>query len=610
MFNKLRKLALAYLRLTIPAVFGAILLSGCAGTTIGSSGSNSSRPSSGSGVSVKVSPAIANVRAGTTQSFSASVSGTANTVVTWQVNRVTGGSSATGTIDASGTYTAPAAVPATNIVTVSAVSSADSSATASSSVTLWNPMPILSSIAPASVPAGAFAITVNGSGFVSGAQVVLAGAPLATTFVSATQLTATGSEASAGNYTVAVMNPNPGGATSGSQNLQVTSTSGGGGPSPTCSGMSLGQGGSLNGFVPFPSDNLWNLDISSAPVDPNSAAIIDFIGASIGLHPDFGSGLYNGQSIGIPYLVVGGQQPLLPIVFTAYDSESDPGPMPIPVTAQIEGYPAPGNGDRHVLVLDSSNCWLYELYSSYPNAASWNAASAAVWDLTADEQRPYSWTSADAAGLPIFPGLVRYDEVAAGQIDHALRFTLQSSRAAFVPPASHWAANSTNPLAAPMGMRLRLKAGFDISSFSAANQVILTALKKYGMIMADNGSSMYISGAPDDRWDNSDLHNLGGVTAADFDVIQMNPIYTSANVPSGANPAINSFTASSQSVSAGTQVTLSWNVTSASYLIVSPDLGAVRGTSTTVTPSQSTTYTLYATNAFGRTTATVDITVH
>jgi hypothetical protein len=373
--------------------------------------------------------------------------------------------------------------------------------------------------------------------------------------------------------------------------------------------MSLGQSASLNGFVPFKSDNLWNQDISSASVDPNSAAIISFIGSGIGLHPDFGSGLYNGSSIGIPYLVVGSQQAMLPIVFTAYGDESDPGPMPIPVTADIEGYPAPGNGDRHVLVLDNNNCWLYELYSSYPNAASWNAGSAAVWDLTADEQRPYTWTSADAAGLSIFAGLARYDEVAAGRINHALRFTLQSSRAAFVPPASHWAANSSNANAAPMGMRLRLKAGFDISSFSAANQVILTALKKYGMIMADNGSSMYISGAPDDNWNNDDLHNLGSVTAADFDVIEMNPIYTSANVPTGANPVISSFTASSQSVSAGTPVTLSWNVTGASYLIVSPDIGAARGTSAIVTPTQSTTYTLYATNAFGRTTATINITV-
>jgi hypothetical protein len=373
--------------------------------------------------------------------------------------------------------------------------------------------------------------------------------------------------------------------------------------------MGLGQSASLSGFVPFPADNLWNQDISNAPVDPNSAAIINFIGAGIGLHPDFGSGLYNGSSIGIPYLVVGSQQRMVPISFTAYGDESDPGPMPIPVTADIEGYPAPGNGDRHVLVLDNNNCWLYELYSSYPNSASWNAGSAAVWDLSADEQRPHTWTSADAAGLPIFPGLARYDEVAAGQINHALRFTLQSSRAAFVPPASHWAANSTNALAAPMGMRLRLKASFDISSFSASNQVILTALQKYGMIMADNGSSMYISGAPDDNWNNDDLHNLGSVTAADFDVIQMNPIYTAANVPSGASPVINSFTASAPSVSASKPVTLNWNVTGASYLIVSPDIGAIRGTSVSVSPAQSTTYTLYATNAYGRTTATVNITV-
>jgi len=374
--------------------------------------------------------------------------------------------------------------------------------------------------------------------------------------------------------------------------------------------MGLGQSASLNGFVPFPADNLWNKDISAAPVDPNSTAIINFIGTGIGLHPDFGAGLYNGQSIGIPYLIVGSQQPPLPVTFTAYGSESDPGPMPIPVTALVEGYPVLGSGDDHVLVLDNNNCWLYELYNAVPGTVSWNAGSAAVWDLSADGQRPYTWTSADAAGLPIFPGLARYDEVASGKINHALRFTLQSSRAAFIPPASHWAANSSNALAAPMGMRLRLKSTVGISSFSAANQVILNALKKYGMIMADNGSSMYISGAPNDNWNNSDLHNLGSITAADFEVIQMTPLYTAANVPTGANPSIASFTASSQLVSAGTPVTLSWNVTGASYVIVAPDVGAVRGASVTVSPTQSTTYTLYATNAFGRSTATINITVH
>jgi hypothetical protein len=606
--EKMKRLFSRHLFLSI-FVLAAAALAGCTGTTKNSSGSNSNTPPSGSAVTVKVSPASATVRAGARQSFSASITGSSNTAVTWQVNGVTGGSIATGTIGSSGVYTAPNIVPSPNTVKVRAVSSADASATGSSPITLQNPVPVLAGIAPVSVPAGAFAITVNGSGFVSGAQVLLAGAPLATTFVSSTRLTATGDEASAGIFSVAVMNPNPGSATSSSQNLQVTSTSGGN-PLPSCSGMSLGQSASLKGFLPFPADNPWNQDISSASVDPNSAAMINFIGPGIGLHPDFGAGLYNGQSMGIPYLVVGSQQGLLPIVFTAYGDESDPGPMPIPVTALIEGYPAPGSGDRHVLVLDNNNCWLYELYSSSPNAASWNAASAAVWDLTADEQRPYTWTSADAAGLAIFPGLARYDEVAAGQIHHALRFTLQSSRAAFVPPASHWAANSSNASAAPMGMRLRLKASFDISSFSAANQVILTALKKYGMIMADNGSSMYISGAPDDNWNNSDLHNLGSVTAADFEVVEMNPIYTAANGPTGSTPAIASFSASSQSVSAGTPVTLSLNVTGASYLIVSPDIGPVRGTSAIVSPSQSTTYTLYATNAFGRTTATVNITVH
>ncbi|MGC2330616.1 MAG: hypothetical protein WA581_04115 [Candidatus Acidiferrales bacterium] len=373
--------------------------------------------------------------------------------------------------------------------------------------------------------------------------------------------------------------------------------------------MSAGQESSLNGFVPFPSDNLWNEDISSAPVDPNSAAIINFIGTNVPLHPDFGSGTYDGSIIGIPYDVVDSSQGPVTIHFTAYGDESDPGPMPIPLNAPIEGDPNP-SGDQHVLILDNANCWLYELFDASPSGSAWNAGSAAVWDLTADEQRPYTWTSADAAGLPIFPGLVRYDEVAAGQINHAIRFTLQSSRAAFIPPASHWAANSTNALASPMGMRLRLKASFDISGFSAANQAILMALKKYGMIMADNGSSMFITGAPNDNWNNDDLHNLTSVTASDFEVIQMTPVYTAANIPQGAAPTIASFTASSQSVSAGTPVTLSWSVTGASYFIVSPDIGAVRGTSAVVTPTQSTIYTLYATNAFGRTTATINIAEH
>jgi hypothetical protein len=373
--------------------------------------------------------------------------------------------------------------------------------------------------------------------------------------------------------------------------------------------MSTGQGASLNGFVPFSSASLWNQDISSAAVDSNSTAIINFIGPTIGLHPDFGQGEYQGSTIGIPYSVVNLQQPNIPINFTAYGDESDPGPMPIALTDPIEGYPNPGTGDRHVLVLDNSNCFLYEMDSSYPQTSSWNADSAAVWDLLGNEQRPYTWTAADAAGLPIFPGLVRYDEVAASAINHAIRFTLQNSRAAFIPPASHWAANSTNALAAPMGMRLRLKSTFDVSGYSTTNQVILNAFKKYGIIMADNGSSMYIGGAPDERWSNDDLHNLDQVQASDFEVIEMTPVYTSANVPTGAAPNIASFTTSAASVAAGTSVTLSWQQTGASYAIVSPQIGATRGSSVTVTPSATTTYTLYATNAFGQTTSTVTVTV-
>jgi hypothetical protein len=384
----------------------------------------------------------------------------------------------------------------------------------------------------------------------------------------------------------------------------------GGGQSNACSVMAVGQGATLNGFRPFTSGNLWNTDISSATVDPNSGAIIGFIGISVGLHPDFGSGQYAGSNIGIPYVIVNGTQSLVGINFTAYGSESDPGPMPVPSNAPIEGDPNPGNGDRHVLVLDNSNCFLYELYSSYPNSdGTWNAGSAAVWDLLADEQRPYTWTSADAAGLPIFPGLARYDEVAAGQIQHALRFTLPSSKAAFTPPASHWASNSTNALAPPMGMRLRLKANYDITGFSVSNQVILTALKKYGMIMADNGSAMYISGAPDNRWDNNDLHNLSSVPASAFEVVQINPLFTSSNVPTGAAPAISTFSASPSTISTGASSTLSWTVSGAQYVIVSPGPGAVRGTSVSVKPTQNTTYTIYATNQYGRTTATVSVTV-
>ena len=563
-------------------------------------------PASGN-IQVSVTPNPVNVRAGSSQQFAASVTGVTNTAVTWSVNNVAGGNSASGTITSSGNYTAPAALPNPNTFTIQATSAADSSASGSSDVTILNPTPVLTAISPSSVNVGAFSLTITGSNFLSGSQVLLAGAPLTTTYISATQLTATGTAAAAGMFAISVSNPNPGQSTSSSINLQVTSTT----QASACSGMGVGPGASLNGFRPFPASNAWNQDISTASVDPNSDSYISFIGTTVPIHPDFGSGEYQGSYMGIPYSVVDSSQTPVNILFNAYGDESDPGPMPIPASANIEGYPNPGTGDRHVLVLDNNNCWLYELYGSSVNTdGTWNAGSAAVWDLQNYDQRPLTWTSADAAGLPIFPGLIRYDEVASGQIAHAIRFTLQHSIAAYVLPATHWASNSSAQFAAPMGMRLRLKSGFDISSFSATNQVILTALKQYGMIMADNGSSMYISGAPDNRWSNDDLHNLTTLTASDFEVVTLGTVYTSANVPTGSAPTISSFTAStSNPVSAGTAVTLSWTGTGASYYIVSPQIGAVRGTTTVVTPTQTTTYTLYATNQFGRTTATVTITV-
>ena len=381
---------------------------------------------------------------------------------------------------------------------------------------------------------------------------------------------------------------------------------GSGGPSgnSACSVMTVGQTASLTGFVPFSSSSLWNTDISSAPLDPNSSTIISNWVGSVNLHPDWGTD----PTYGIPYVVVNGSQPLVNMNLGAYPDESDPGPMPVPPNAPVEGGSS-STGDRHVLVLNNSNCFLYELYNASPNSdGSWNADSTAVWDLLGNEQRPYTWTSADAAGLAIFPGLVRYDEVAAEKIQHAFRFTLPKTSAAFTPPASHWAATSSDPTAPPMGMRLRLKSSYDLSGFSAQMQVILTAMKHYGLILADNGSSLFVTGVSDSRW-GSDLDSLKTVPAAAFEVVQMNPVYTKANYPTGSAPTISSFTASPTHVASGGSVTLSWNTSSTQYEIVSPGPGAVGGTSVIVNPTSTTTYTLYSTNEYGRTTATVTVIV-
>jgi hypothetical protein len=288
----------------------------------------------------------------------------------------------------------------------------------------------------------------------------------------------------------------------------------------------LGPGASLHGKQIFPPDNPWNQDITNAPVDPHSTQIIATIGADAQLHPDFGT-LYHGAPNGIPYIVVSGSQPPVPINLTSYAGESDRGPYPVPRNAPIEGGPN-ADGDRHVLVVDRDNWKLYEMFSSFPNSdGSWRAASGAIFDLKSNALRPDGWTSADAAGLPIFPGLVRYDEVfEQREIRHALRFTVRKSRAAYVFPARHYASSETNPSLPPMGMRVRLKASFDMTQFSPANRVILRALKKYGMIVADNGGNWFLSGAPDMRWSDEDLSILKIVKARDFEVLRMDRIVT------------------------------------------------------------------------------------
>jgi hypothetical protein len=307
-----------------------------------------------------------------------------------------------------------------------------------------------------------------------------------------------------------------------SEPLRVSAPPGGrapGGRAPGPSGS--GALGQTNGRVTcrvLPPDNAINQDISHAPVDPNSAAYVASIGASGHLHPDFGSP----AQYGIPYTVVGPAQPLVPIRFTAYGDQSDPGPYPVPANAPVEGAGQPG--DQHVLVVQNGTCKLYELYSAQRTAGGWDAGSGAVFNLSSDALRPDGWTSADAAGLPMFPLLVRYDEVAAGAIDHALRFTVAHTQRGYIHPATHFASSSGDPSLPPMGLRLRLKASYDLSGFSGPALVILTALKRYGMIVADNGSNWFLSGTSDPRWSDSQLDQLKSVPGSAFEVVQTGPI--------------------------------------------------------------------------------------
>jgi hypothetical protein len=270
----------------------------------------------------------------------------------------------------------------------------------------------------------------------------------------------------------------------------------------------------------LPNQAAWNQDISRAPRDPRSAAYISYIDGHGGdhLHPDFGSP----RSYGFPFAVVGSGQRRLPVHYTAYGDESDPGPFPIPAGAGVEG----GNhsdGDRHVLVVDRASCTLYELYRAFFRAAPrphWNADSGVAWDLRSTALRPDGWTSADAAGLPIFPGLVRYDEVAAGRLDHAIRVTVESTRDAWVHPASHCAGDTSDAAAPPMGLRLRLKAGYGLGGFTGAARTIALAMKRYGLIVADNGSNWFFSGSSDRRWDDENLNQLKRIPGAAFEVVR------------------------------------------------------------------------------------------
>jgi hypothetical protein len=275
----------------------------------------------------------------------------------------------------------------------------------------------------------------------------------------------------------------------------------------------------------FPADNAWNQRVDGLPVASDSAQLIASIGLDAHVHADFGSGKWDGGPIGIPFDVVSSKTPRSRVSFE-YADESNRVRYPIPRNVHIEGG-RHSTGDRHAILVDRSSCRLYELYALYPKAGGgWRAGSGAVWNLRSDRLRPAGWTSADAAGLPIFPGLARWDEVARGVIDHALRFTAPRTRRAYVYPARHYASSSNDPALPPMGLRVRLKASVDVSSFPKQARVVLVALRRYGMILADNGSPWYVSGAPNKHWSNDALHTLGRLAGADFEVVDTSSLPT------------------------------------------------------------------------------------
>lgn len=346
----------------------------------------------------------------------------------------------------------------------------------------------------------------------------------------------------------------------------------------------------------LPANNIWNARVDNLPLDPNSNLYIQTIGANANVHADFGSGEWDGGPIGIPYIEVPGNQPMVDIhVVSDYPEESDPGPYPVPANAPIEGGPN-ADGDRHVLVLNQETCILYELYRAFPNQdGSWDVDSGAIFDLNSNALRPDGWTSADAAGLPILPGLVRYEEVMSGVIDHAIRFTAPETRREYIWPARHFASDLTDIQYPPMGQRFRLRADFDISGYSQPVQVILTAMKQYGIILADNGSSWYISGSPNENWDNDMLHELDDVLGSDFEAVDVSSLMidpdsgqvavevdlaiekTGPPFVAAGDPITYTLTIANSGTEAATNLHITDSLPAGATFVGSPDGGTVQG---------------------------------
>ena len=375
-----------------------------------------------------------------------------------------------------------------------------------------------------------------------------------------------------------------------------------------CSAMALGPMADLKGFIPSPAD-AWHQDISGSPVDPSSDKVMvsgQNALAGYSLHPDFS----------IPYVVVdSADTPGIALNWNSkWQLEGDTTLYPVPTAMPVEGNPKDcpaGWEDRHAIILDRRACVMYEIYQAAHCEGAWKATNGAVWDMTETEKRPYGFTSVDAAGLSVFEGLIRYDEIVAGEINHAIRFTAKftKSNAAnglFVAPATHAAGTlwGTDNI---IGMRIRLKPDFDISHFSKTNQIILTAMKKYGMILADNGGNMFFQGTPDSRWNADDLNALKAIKADKFELLKMDTLYDANHHPNGKKPSIKNFKASSTRVAQGTEVTLSAEIRDASYSVID-NAGFWRGPMK-VHPKETTTYTLVSNNEFGRTTASVKVEV-